>query len=51
MQMKVRVPLTTNPERCHHPASRMEGSGGWALVTVVYGIRLPVRTKSSAAGI
>jgi hypothetical protein len=35
MQTKVRVPLTTYPERCHQAARRMEGSGGWALVTVV----------------
>src|ERR1700745_3946783 len=50
MQTRVRVPLTTYPERCHQAARRMEGRVGWALVTVVCGIRAPVRKKSHAAG-
>jgi hypothetical protein len=50
MQMKVRVPLGTKPERCHQPASRTDGSGGCALLTVVTGISVPVRKKSHAAG-
>jgi hypothetical protein len=50
MQMKVRVPLGTKPERRHQPASRMDGSGGCALVMVVTGMRVPVRKKSHAAG-
>ena len=50
MQTRVRVPLTTYPERCHQAARRIEGSGGWALVTVVCGISVPVRKKSHAAG-
>ena len=50
MQTRVRVPLTTYPERCHQAARRIEGSGGWALVTVVCGMRVPVRKKSQAAG-
>jgi len=50
MQMRVRVPLTTYPERCHQPARRIEVRGGWALVRVLWGIRLPVRKKSHAAG-
>jgi hypothetical protein len=50
MQTRVRVPLTTYPERCHHAARRIEGSGGWAFVTVDSGIRVPRRKKSQAAG-
>jgi hypothetical protein len=35
MQTRVRVPLTTYPERCHQEARRIDGRGGWALVVVV----------------
>jgi hypothetical protein len=50
MQTRVRVPLMTYPERCHQAARRMEGRGGWALVVVLCGMRVPSRKKSQAAG-
>ena len=50
MQTRVRVPLTTYPERCHQAARRIDGSVGWAFERVVWGMRVPVRKKSQAAG-
>src|SRR5260370_21189161 len=50
MQMRVRVPVMTYPERCHQAARKIEGNGGWAFERVVWGMRVPVRKRSQAAG-
>jgi hypothetical protein len=48
-QTAVRVPLGAKPERCHQPASKIDGSGGCALLKVLCGMSVPVRKKSKAA--